>query len=49
MIAIAEYLINSAPDAATGLCPYDLLYGRGDSTIFDMFKKEIDDTTADLN
>ena len=49
VIAIAEYLINSAPDTETGISPYDLLYGRRDSSVFDIFKKEIDDTTDDLN
>ena len=49
VIAIAEYLINSASDTETGISPYDLLYGRRDSSVFDIFKKEIDDTTDDLN
>ena len=49
VIAIAEFLINSDPDEKSGISPYELMHGRRDSKIFDVFKQEKDQLPSDID
>ena len=49
VIAIVEYLINQSPDTKTGIRPYELLFGRRDSKIFDIFRKQRDELPSDFD
>ena len=47
--AIAEFLINSDPDEATGISPYEMMHGRKDNKVFDIFNKEKSQLPSDFD
>ena len=49
VLALAEFLINSDPDEDSGISPYELMHGRRDSKIFDIFKKGKDELPSDID
>ena len=49
VVAIAEFLINSDPDEISGISPYEMMHGRRDTKMFDIFAKEKADLATDFD
>ena len=49
VIAIAEFLINSDPDEDSGISPYEMMHGRRDHRVFEIFAKEKKDLPHDFD
>ena len=47
--AIAEFLINSDPDEDSGISPYEMMHGRRDHRVFNIFKKQTANLPSDFD